>query len=162
MKTLKDFWNFLKSNYTGCIECFDEDQKITLSLEMWNKKENFCRLDVMIDGEMITVNPCNFSKLQEIIDEYKSWWIRPLEVAKYNWQHGIKEWVETDEDLYDEMLCVLPPDFQAGGAFAVGEPANHVGSTPIYHCFKKDKQGQYWTQMMSINQFKQDLRATAL
>jgi hypothetical protein len=158
MNTLKDFWNFLKSNSTGCIECFDaQDQKTTFSLEMWNKAQGFCRLDAMINGEMFTVLECTPIKLQEILDKYKSWWVRPLEVAADNWNKGKKVWVETDEELYDEMLCVLPPDFHARGAFAVGEPKTHIGSTPIYYCFKEDKQGFYWVQVMSIDELKKDL-----
>jgi len=34
-------------------------------------------------------------------------------------------WKNTTEERYDEMLCVLPPEYWKGGAFLVGEATNH-------------------------------------
>jgi len=42
-------------------------------------------------------------------------------------------WQETTEEKYDEMLCVLPPEYMAGGSFVVGEPVTHRPCTISKH-----------------------------
>lgn len=46
-------------------------------------------------------------------------------------------WAETTRERYDEMLCVLPPAAQVGGAFLVGEPHDHhaVTGRPRFDAF---------------------------
>jgi hypothetical protein len=43
-------------------------------------------------------------------------------------------WQETTEEIYDEMLCVLPPAFQSNGAFLVGEPVTHRNCAITGNC----------------------------
>ena len=72
---------------------------------------------------------------------------------KSNYYSQNNEWVETDEETYHEMLCVLPPEAMAQGAFLVGEPWNHNGDgEAVFACFKyRDK--KYSAQYMTMKQF---------
>lgn len=164
MKTLRDLSEYLKTRSTAQVEAFDKGKKTTFSLDMWsNDQRNSGLFDLRLvaDGQLgEAIANCTFLKLQEMIDQYESWRIRPMDVAANNWYQSIKEWVETDEETYDEMLCVLPPDYHRLGMFAVGEPYTHAYHDsvpiPIYHCFKKDNQNRYWTQIMSIDELKKE------
>jgi hypothetical protein len=47
-------------------------------------------------------------------------------------------WSEVSEALYEQMLECLPPAFYKGGAFLVGEPADHCFATgsPRFDAFR--------------------------
>jgi len=50
---------------------------------------------------------------------------------------GDRSWIPTTEEMYHEMLNVLPPAYWRGGVFAVGEPWRHTGDNrPIFACFR--------------------------
>ena len=48
-------------------------------------------------------------------------------------------WAVVSEDLYMQMLECLPPAYMRGGAFLVGEPANHCFATgsPMFAGFRQ-------------------------
>lgn len=47
-------------------------------------------------------------------------------------------WIPTTENMYQEMLNALPPRAWRGGAFLVGEAANHNDhGEAVYTCFRK-------------------------
>lgn len=54
-----------------------------------------------------------------------------------------KEWLETSEERFFEMLEVLPPEMMLGGGFLVGEPAIHKRDgisgnvMPAFDAYKK-------------------------
>lgn len=155
MKTLRDLQQYLKTHCTAQVEVFNNNQKTTFSLEMWSDNHGVFDLRIIADGKLgETITDCTFLKLQEMIDQYQSWWIRPMDVAVNNFHQGVREWIETDEETYDEMLCVLPPEYHRPGVFAVGEPKTHKNGIPIFYCFKRDDQNRYWVQLMSVEQLK--------
>ena len=48
------------------------------------------------------------------------------------------EWIETTEEMYWQMLEVLPPEKMVGSNFMVGEPSRHNGKGEAVHaCFTK-------------------------
>ena len=47
------------------------------------------------------------------------------------------KWQEVTEEMYWEMLEVLPPSAWKGGAFAVGEPMTHDQLGPVHETFVK-------------------------
>jgi hypothetical protein len=64
-------------------------------------------------------------------------------------------WIDTTEAMYWQMLEVLPPRAQAGGAFLVGEPlrSNGHGET-VYSCFTQTG-GEYRARNLTVKQFKE-------
>jgi hypothetical protein len=65
--------------------------------------------------------------------------------SKFEWQAlwdemdaNPSQWIETTEDMYFEMLGVLPPRKMVGDSFMVGEPLRHNGKGEAIHaCFTK-------------------------
>jgi len=49
-------------------------------------------------------------------------------------------WIPTTENMYYEMLEVLPPEAMGNGGFLVGEPNHHNNDNePVYACFMRSK-----------------------
>jgi hypothetical protein len=48
-----------------------------------------------------------------------------------------EKWVLTTENMYFDMLQVLPPRKMLGESFLVGEPLRHVNGEAVYACFTK-------------------------
>ncbi len=63
-------------------------------------------------------------------------------------------WVSTTENMYWQMLEVLPPRAQTRGAFLVGEASRHVNGEAVYSCFKQTG-GEYFAKDMTFKQFKE-------
>ena len=63
-------------------------------------------------------------------------------------------WVPTTENMWWQMLEVLPPRAQARGAFLVGEASRHVGGEAVYSCFKQTG-GEYFAKDLTVKQFKE-------
>lgn len=70
-------------------------------------------------------------------------------------------WSEVSEEKYFDMLEVLPPAFQRGGAFLVGEPQDHhaVTGRPRFDAFKAVGK-KYFTasRPMTVKEFKESLK----
>lgn len=75
-------------------------------------------------------------------------------------QDSAVTWFEVTEDRYYNMLEVLPPAFQRGGAFLVGEPQDHhaVTGRPRFDAFKAVGK-RYFTasRPMTVKEFKESL-----
>lgn len=66
-------------------------------------------------------------------------------------------WVPTTQEMFDEMLCVLPPRAQGGGAFLVGEANHHnANGKAVYACFKQVG-NEYEARYMTVAEFRQFL-----
>jgi hypothetical protein len=63
-------------------------------------------------------------------------------------------WVPTTENMWWQMLEVLPPRAQARGAFLVGEASRHVDGAAVYSCFKQTG-GEYIAKDLTVKQFKE-------
>lgn len=63
-------------------------------------------------------------------------------------------WVPTTEEMYTEMLNVLPPAATGRSCFLVGEPS-HTGRNgeTMYACFVA-RQGQYLARYMTLQEFR--------
>ena len=63
-------------------------------------------------------------------------------------------WIPTTENMYWEMLCVLPPQAMRCGSFLVGEPLrdNGQGET-LYACFCKTGD-TFRARNLTVKQFK--------
>ena len=56
------------------------------------------------------------------------------------------------------FLGVVPPAFQAGAHFAVGEPQCHdADDQPVYLCFRM-RDGTYEARHATVRAFKEDLK----
>lgn len=63
------------------------------------------------------------------------------------------QWIETTEEMYWEMLEVLPPRKMIGKSFMVGEPLRSNGKGESIHaCFKKIG-NTYRAKNMTVNEF---------
>ncbi len=66
------------------------------------------------------------------------------------------EWEEVTRERYWEMLEILPPERQAGGAFAVGEPLSHLRSVSppvgVFDCYVRVG-GRYFHRAEAIDRF---------
>ncbi len=62
-------------------------------------------------------------------------------------------WIPTTENMWWQMLEVLPPRAQTRGAFLVGEASHHVGGEAVYSCFKQTG-GEYFAKNLTVKQFK--------
>ena len=63
------------------------------------------------------------------------------------------EWIPTTEEMYWEMLEVLPPRAQKRGAFLVGEADYHnAEGYPVYSCFKRAGD-TFYAKNMTFKQF---------
>lgn len=62
-------------------------------------------------------------------------------------------WIPTTENMYNEMLNVLPPRAWTGGAFLVGEAYTHnAEGYPVYACFKQVG-NEYEARHMTLREF---------
>ena len=62
-------------------------------------------------------------------------------------------WIDTTEDMFDEMLEVLPPAAMGGGAFLVGEPMTHNDNgEAVYACFARVN-GAFQARYMTRREF---------
>ena len=69
------------------------------------------------------------------------------------------EWIPTTENMYWEMLEVLPPRKQSRGAFLVGEASSHnAEGYPVYSCFKRVGDS-FFAKSMTFDQFNQEVTA---
>ena len=65
-----------------------------------------------------------------------------------------EQWVPTTENMYWEMLGVLPPRLQSRSAFLVGEADHHDSEgRAVYACFCQSGD-QYRAKYMTTQQFK--------
>lgn len=63
-------------------------------------------------------------------------------------------WIPTTEDMYWQMLEVLPPRAHAGGAFLVGEPLRHNSEGKAVHaCFLKAGPN-YFARNLTVEEFR--------
>lgn len=62
------------------------------------------------------------------------------------------QWIETTQNMYFEMLCVLPPTIMRNDNFLVGEPLRHVNGEAVYSCFTKFGD-TYKARNLTIKQF---------
>lgn len=67
-------------------------------------------------------------------------------------------WVETTEERYYEMLGVLPPASQCGGAFLVGEPMSMRNGAFTFSAFKKEN-GKFYAsdEAVTFKEFKAEM-----
>lgn len=66
-------------------------------------------------------------------------------------------WVPTTQEMFNEMLCVLPPRAQGGGAFLVGEENHHdADGEAVYACFKQVGD-EFEARYMTVAEFRQFL-----
>lgn len=65
-----------------------------------------------------------------------------------------KAWIPTTENMYWEMLEVVPPVAMRPCAFLVGEPLRHVNGEAIHACFRKTG-GSYVARNLTVSQFNQ-------
>ncbi len=63
-------------------------------------------------------------------------------------------WIPTTENMFWEMLEVLPPRAQARGAFLVGEASHHVNGEAVYSCFAKTGD-EYRAKNLTVKQFRE-------
>ncbi len=62
-------------------------------------------------------------------------------------------WITTTENMYWEMLCVLPPRKMVGDNFMVGEPLRHNSKgEAVYACFTRFGD-TYKARNLTITQF---------
>jgi len=62
-------------------------------------------------------------------------------------------WVETTENMYNQMLDVLPPAAMGENAFLVGEPYTHnEKNEPVFACFVHSGK-HYQARYMTLNEF---------
>lgn len=63
-------------------------------------------------------------------------------------------WIPTTENMWWQMLEVLPPRAQTRGAFLVGEASRHVDGVAVYTCLKHSG-GEYFAKDLTVKQFKE-------
>ena len=63
-------------------------------------------------------------------------------------------WIPTTENMWWQMLEVLPPRAQTRGAFLVGEASTHVDGVAVYTCLKQSG-GEYFAKDLTFKQFKE-------
>lgn len=77
-----------------------------------------------------------------------------FETTQADYHAGVRVWRETTEDLYYEMLGVVPVAFATHGTFAMGEPYTHdYAGRPVYLFFGYNN-GRYFAQHGTIRDFK--------
>lgn len=65
-------------------------------------------------------------------------------------------WIPTTEQMYWEMLEVLPPRLMTGSAFLVGEAHHHnAEGQAVYACFSQTGEN-YRARYMTAQQFKEE------
>lgn len=64
-----------------------------------------------------------------------------------------KDWIETTEAMYWNMLECVPPRCMAGGRFLVGEAKTHVNGEAVHACFWS-KDGGYFAKHMTVAEFR--------
>jgi len=68
------------------------------------------------------------------------------------------DWIETTEDMYWEMLEVVPPRAQLSGRFLVGEAKTHNNEgKAVYACFRQAGT-QFFAKHMTVNEFMKEVR----
>lgn len=63
-----------------------------------------------------------------------------------------EKWVLTTENMFFDMLQVLPPRKMLGAIFLVGEPLKHVNGEAVHACFTR-KDGAHWAKNMTVREF---------
>ena len=72
---------------------------------------------------------------------------------------GERRWVETTEDMFHEMLNIVPPRAQTCWAFLMGEAwDSNADGKAIYEAYKADGNGRYFAKYMTVKEFEQELR----
>ena len=62
-------------------------------------------------------------------------------------------WIDTTENMFDEMLEVLPPRALGNDAFLVGEPTSHNDyGEAVYACFARNH-GAFQARYMTRREF---------
>ena len=73
-----------------------------------------------------------------------------------NYYSGNDEWVETTEEMFDEMLGAVPPVAMISTAFLMGEPWNHNDAGQAVYAAFKAKSGKCFAKYMTVNEFRSD------
>jgi len=100
----------------------------------------------------------NLEAFLTLLEEYKK-----AVYTRFQWMQdrslSPREGQEVEEDIYYEMLDVLPPARMKGGAFLVGEPYdfNEKGEY-TYECFDSKKGKYYYVGKMSKREFDEMIR----
>lgn len=159
MKTLNDIKEHLPRAYNARIYgTLDSGEVIRIDIqECLNIYKDNSEIEVVFrdeSGEELRIPDTTFQRLEKTLGDYKEWKIEPQDVAVWNFQRHIKEWVEVDEKTYWYSLESVPPAYHKNGVYACGEAYsyNAEGET-AYRFFKEDNDGKFWTQIMSINDY---------
>lgn len=119
-------------------------------------------IDLVIPETMRTMHFSN--SLDEVRKKYPGAVLMTLDAyceSKAAAQDTAVTWSEVSEEKYFDMLEVLPPAFQRGGAFLVGEPQDHhaVTGRPRFDAFKMiDKKYFAASRPMTVKEFKESLK----
>lgn len=119
-------------------------------------------IDLVIPETMLTMHFSN--SLDEVRKKNPGAVLMTLDAyceAKAARQDSAVTWSEVSEEKYFDMLEVLPPAFQRGGAFLVGEPQDHHAGTgrPRFDAFKMiGKKYFAASRPMTIQEFKESLK----
>lgn len=71
-----------------------------------------------------------------------------------NYDAGLPAWVRTTEEMFMEMLEVVPPRCQTAGAFLVGEPwSTNAANENVHAAFRFDG-GGHWARYMTVPEFR--------
>lgn len=66
------------------------------------------------------------------------------------------KWVPTTEHMYDQMLCVLPPEAQSSSGFLCGEPYTHnAEGHAVYAAFMRKGESHY-AKYLTVRKFKKE------
>lgn len=82
-------------------------------------------------------------------------------MPQHEYPHNLREiseneWEEITEERYYDLLGCVPPEWQEGYAFAVGEPLCHMTNGEAVHecCIEID--GQFYSKPFPVSQFNAD------
>ncbi len=92
-------------------------------------------------------------------------WAELWAAMRAKFDAGGPGWVPTTGEMFEHMLCVLPPHSMRPGAFLVGEPWSHRGREAVYAAFRVSG-GAHSARYMTVAEFdaefpKDDARAKA-
>ncbi len=125
----------------------------TKSEEILAHTDCVLEMTVLAAANLTGLNPDDFKEPPKMTR--KDFW----ETMRKNYHLKNGEWVSTDYETYDEMLCCLPPEAMGtSGSFLVGEPwsYNDAGDH-VFAAFKelKDDSDQctYFAKYMTLKEF---------
>lgn len=76
--------------------------------------------------------------------------------AKENWKNNHPEWLETDEDTFEELLECVPPRRQHKAAFMCGETFTYDSNNePVFMACKREG-GKYFGKLMTVREFNSE------